>query len=120
RIPSYGSFERLPVLTRSETYMCPRDGWTKLTDGLYGAEQRGDRLDAVNLGLVEPDLGKIDSVFLFQKDNQFHRIDGTEAAAEKKGSAVSERLPVVPDGEQAFEEFANFNHAIHDVLRDLN
>jgi hypothetical protein len=92
----------------------------KLIDGLYGTKQRPNRLDAVNLRLVESYLAKIDSVFLFQKDDQFHGINGTQASAEKKGRAICEWLPVVPNGEQAFEEFANFRVVIHEVLRDAN
>jgi hypothetical protein len=69
RIPWHGNLEPYPVLTRSELQTCPKDGWAKLTDGLYGTKQRSNRFDTVNLGLVEADLGKIDSVFLFQKND---------------------------------------------------
>jgi len=49
----------------------------KLIGGLYGTKQRFNRFDAVNLGLVKSNLGKIDSIFFFQKNDQLHGIDGT-------------------------------------------
>jgi hypothetical protein len=87
---------------------------------LYGADQRRNRVDAVNQGLVEPRLGKIYSIFFFQKYDKLDGIDGAQPAAEKKRSSVVERLSVVPDSEQVFHEFANFSDLIHATLRNLD
>jgi hypothetical protein len=91
--------------------------WREITglNGLffYGVDKRIDGVDAVDQRLVKADLREIDAELFFEKYHDLDGIHGSEPAAEKQRSIVSEGLRVALLQQQFFNVFANFFPVIH-------
>jgi hypothetical protein len=75
--------------------------------------QSVDRVDAVDLILIESDLSKVDSEILFKKDDNFYRIDRLQTATKQEGILVRQRLCVAILQEQVMDKLMNVGSSFH-------